>query len=143
MMDNELIERLNKLRDVANGDSDLGEVIDWREKHLPAIDDAIKLITNLVGGIRKLRMERITRDCEWQELLEEKAALVAERDRLREALTPSKVTRAAYEHKFSFYMNWTDDDGDDRTEKVYVQWPIIMKIMQAISDSAKGTFNHD
>lgn len=61
----------------------------------------------------------------------------AENARLREALTPSGDTKAAYMGEFSFEIMETyfDEDGEtfvEQPRKVYVPWDTIKEIMAAI-----------
>jgi hypothetical protein len=60
----------------------------------------------------------------------------AEIARIREALTPSGDTKAAYMGEFSFGLTRTDEAGDEYTEKVYVPWTAIKEIMAAIRERA-------
>ncbi|UXC93092.1 hypothetical protein EGM87_22615 [Sphingobium sp. RSMS] len=60
------------------------------------------------------------------------AALEEEIKRLREALTPSGSTKAAYHGEFSFNLHRIDDCGDEYVEKVYVPWDTVKQIMKAI-----------
>lgn len=68
------------------------------------------------------------------------ASLNAEVERLREALTPSGDTKAAYIGEFSFGITRTgeDDEGDpcEFTETVPVPWTTIKEIMAAIAARA-------
>lgn len=57
----------------------------------------------------------------------------AERDRLREALTPSGDTKADYHGEFSFETEDGETDaGIERYRKVYVPWDTVKQIMAAI-----------
>lgn len=60
------------------------------------------------------------------------AAMEEEIKRLREALTPSGSTKAAYHGEFSFNLHRIDDCGDEYVEKVYVPWDTVKQIMKAI-----------
>ncbi|WDA36449.1 hypothetical protein [Sphingobium sp. YC-XJ3] len=60
------------------------------------------------------------------------AALEEEIKRLREALTPSGSTKAAYHGEFAFNLHRIDDCGDEYVEKVYVPWDTVKQIMKAI-----------
>ncbi|QOT71931.1 hypothetical protein H5V43_01775 [Sphingobium fuliginis] len=64
--------------------------------------------------------------------LQSTAALEEEIKRLREALTPSGSTKAAYHGEFSFNLHRIDDCGDEYVEKVYVPWDTVKQIMKAI-----------
>ena len=56
--------------------------------------------------------------------------------RLREAVTPSGDTKAAYMGEFFFPMTVTDEDGNEGTVRVLVPWDTIKEIMGAIRDRA-------
>ena len=60
----------------------------------------------------------------------------AEVKRLREAVTPSGDTKAAYMGEFSFPMTVTDEDGNEGTVRVPVPWDTIKEIMGAIRTRA-------
>ncbi len=59
-------------------------------------------------------------------------AAAAERDRLREALTPSSDTKAVYNGEFTFPIEYTDADGDPQTEDVMVPWTTVKDVMAMI-----------
>lgn len=63
-------------------------------------------------------------------------ALLAEVVRLREALTPSADTKAAYIGEFQFDIMLTDDFGKERPHEVTVPWTTIKEIMAAIAARA-------
>ena len=58
--------------------------------------------------------------------------LEAENARLREALTPSGDTKAAYIGEFSIAFPLRDEDGDEYTMSINIPWTIIKEIMAAI-----------
>jgi len=64
---------------------------------------------------------------------------------LREALTSSSDTKAAYMGEFSFTQIYYDDNGEDCGRQVYVPWTTIKEIMAAILARAalKGDANAD
>ena len=53
-------------------------------------------------------------------------------ERLKEALTPSAATKAAYIGEFSFNVVDRDEDGDEIYRSVRVPWDTIKEIMAAI-----------
>lgn len=59
-------------------------------------------------------------------------ALIAEVERLREALTPSTDTKAAYIGEFSHRVTSISDDGEEQYFDAAVPWPTIKEIMAAI-----------
>lgn len=61
---------------------------------------------------------------------------MTEIERLREALTPSMSTKAAYICEFSFYRTISMGDGEDRAEQISVPWTTIKEIMAAILNRA-------
>ena len=69
--------------------------------------------------------------------------LAAERDRLREALTPNEATKEAYMGEFYFSQTMIGDDGNDVTVKTSVPWTTVKEIMAAILARAalKGETN--
>ena len=60
----------------------------------------------------------------------------AEIERLREALTPSGSTKAAYIGEFAFPVRRLDEDGNEYSEMIDVPWTTIKEIMVAIADRA-------
>jgi hypothetical protein len=64
------------------------------------------------------------------------ASLAADNEKLREALTPSGDTKAAYHGEFVFTMEDVDEDGQPTPRKVYVPWTTVKEIMTAIRDRA-------
>lgn len=67
------------------------------------------------------------------QLLEHIDTLRAENARLREALTPSAETKAAYIGEFDFLQEaYSEEHGEEVTCRVTVPWPIIKEIMAAI-----------
>lgn len=76
-------------------------------------------------------------DPAWAEDDDEKAnyvalAIVAERQRWVDLLTPSGDTKALYHGEFSFPQTVVDEDGNERTHKVYVPWDTIKEVMTFI-----------
>ncbi len=65
-------------------------------------------------------------------------AAADERDRLREALTPSSDTKAAYNGEFTFPIDYTDADGDPQTENVMVPWTTVKDVMAMIGSRANA-----
>lgn len=63
---------------------------------------------------------------------DENKRLTAERDALREALTPSGATKAAYIGEFRMDFNEIDEFGEDRTVCLDVPWTTVKEIMAAI-----------
>ena len=56
----------------------------------------------------------------------------AEAKALREALTPSEITKAAYIGEFEFPVKAYDEDGEELTFPATVPWTTIKEIMAAI-----------
>lgn len=69
-------------------------------------------------------------------LAAENATLKREIAGLREALTPSGDTKAAYIGEFSFTVDFTNEDGEDTYMRVDVPWITVKEIMAAILDRA-------
>ena len=63
----------------------------------------------------------------------------AEVARLREALTPSAATKAAYIGEFKFQVEEIDEDGEGHSVTFYVPWTTTKKIMAAIRERASGS----
>jgi hypothetical protein len=61
---------------------------------------------------------------------------LTERERLREALTPSAETKAAYIGEFKMRLHRRDECGDEYHEDVTLSWTVIKEIMTAISNRA-------
>jgi hypothetical protein len=55
-----------------------------------------------------------------------------ERDRLRDALTPSAETKAAYIGEFHFVILDLDEDENEVTRRIPVPWTTVKEIMAAI-----------
>ena len=53
---------------------------------------------------------------------------------LREALTPSAATKAAYSGEFEITRTWVGSLGTDVVEKIPVPWTTIKEIMGMIRD---------
>jgi len=66
------------------------------------------------------------------------ATLAAENERLREAMTPSDGTKAAYIGEFTMPFLMLDEDGNGNLEYPYVPWTTIKEIMSAIRDRASA-----
>ena len=60
----------------------------------------------------------------------------AANDNLREALTPSGGTKAAYIGEFSFAIDDCDEDGEECSRNVVVPWTTVKEIMAAIAARA-------
>jgi hypothetical protein len=67
---------------------------------------------------------------------EEARQLRAERERLREALSPSCETKAAYIGEFHFEIEERDEDGNELARKISVPWTTTKEIMAAILERA-------
>lgn len=64
-------------------------------------------------------------------------ALAAENARLREALTPSAATKAAYIGEVRMRVSTTDENGDDKTLwSGFVSWDATKEVMKMISARA-------
>jgi hypothetical protein len=61
---------------------------------------------------------------------------IAERDKLREALTPSEATKYAYIGEFKFTLEYLDKNGAEIPIKVVVPWHSIKEIMYVIRERA-------
>lgn len=72
-------------------------------------------------------------------LIAENEAKDAEIERLREALTPSGETKAAYHGEFKFFTTSIDDFGDEVFTATYVPWDTVKDIMSAIRSRADLT----
>lgn len=60
-------------------------------------------------------------------------SLIEENKRMREALTPSAETKAAYIGEFRFsVLEYVDDDGTEYESEFTVPWTTIKEIMAAI-----------
>lgn len=70
------------------------------------------------------------------------AAKDAEIARLKEALTPSGNTKAAYHGDFKFQIALRDEDGEEYSHDVFVPWTTVKEIMKAIKARATGA-DHD
>lgn len=70
---------------------------------------------------------------DWREKCEGLEADVA---KLREALTPSAETKAAYWGEFYFMHPVMNENGDEDWEKLQIPWTSIKEIMNAISARA-------
>lgn len=66
------------------------------------------------------------------------ASLVEEVERLREALTPSGETKAAYMGEFLIGLPDVDENGIEYTRKINVPWTTIKEIMAAIRERANA-----
>jgi len=64
------------------------------------------------------------------------SAALSQAAALREALTPSAETKAAYIGKFSFLQEALDGDGFEIMETITIPWTTIKEIMKAISARA-------
>lgn len=69
--------------------------------------------------------------------------LKAENARLREALTPSAETKAAYMGEFQFNLPDLDEDGNEYTRHVNVPWTTIKEVMELIFNRALSTTGGD
>jgi len=67
-----------------------------------------------------------------EHLLKKVADLESEVARLREALTPSEKTKAAYMGEFGFSVLDEDEDRYEMVRIVDVPWTVIKEIMAAI-----------
>ena len=70
-----------------------------------------------------------------------------ERDAMREALTPSGDTKAAYHGEFSWTETETGytEDGEEYEDQIKraVPWTTVKEIMAAISDRARQALNRE
>jgi hypothetical protein len=66
------------------------------------------------------------------EARDEIVRLRAENDMLRDALTPSAETKAAYIGEFHFGIRCQDEDGNEVTRRIPVPWDTVKEIMAAI-----------
>lgn len=73
-------------------------------------------------------------DPQWQRVPDMARELTA----LKEAVTPSAGTKAAYIGEFSFNHVVRDENGDEDYEPITVPWTTIKEIMAAISNRARG-----
>jgi hypothetical protein len=105
-----------------------GEVL--REKIARAIDDALPESDQLTLAPSQIRHAA-------DAVLALIEPVMEENERLREALTPSADTKAAYigEFSFSFPIGF-DDDGHDVHRIATVPWCTIKEIMAAIQARA-------
>lgn len=74
------------------------------------------------------------------------SASEAEVERLREALTPSGATKAAYMGEFTFFERYIDDNGEftvERRVERTVPWTTIKDIMAAISKRADAALRSE
>lgn len=87
----------------------------------------------LVKGLRLGDISRLTEVADAIEALQrDKAAAEAQVAALREALTPSGATKAAYIGEFKFAGIMLDADGDETAYKLTVPWTTTKEIMAAI-----------
>jgi hypothetical protein len=105
-----------------------GHFFDWLSEHMGPENVAyLRLLVETAGNVELLR-----------EGATQLSAMAEERDRLREALTPSGATKHAYIGEFS----WTEDldyDGACQGRKLTVPWTTTKEIMAAILKRALGT----
>jgi len=74
------------------------------------------------------------------QILEDKATEGGAHEKaLREALTPSAETKAAYMGEFSVSLPDWDEDGNEIMRRINVPWTTIKEIMAAISSRAALT----
>lgn len=64
-----------------------------------------------------------------QDLIREQKAEIK---RLKNALTPSAETKAAYLGEFSFSLCVREEDGEEIFERITVPWSTVKEIMAAI-----------
>lgn len=70
------------------------------------------------------------------------AALLAEVERYKEALTPSGETKVAYIGEFHFNIEDRDEDGEECSRTVAVPWTTVKEIMKAIAARAALEQSH-
>lgn len=133
-------------------------VLSYGAPAAPPADEVARLKAESTE-LREMLADAYGCNLDWHSLLKQRAddeavkridAVTAERDalkaeverkdaeiaRLREALTPSGATKAAYHGEFAFHENIPDEDGNDVLHLVYVPWDTVKKIMAAISARA-------
>ena len=65
-------------------------------------------------------------------------------ERFREALTPSRNTKAAYIGEFKFRISYVDENGEEASRFLTVPWTTTKEIMAAILARAESTHDlHD
>lgn len=112
-----------------------------------ALVNAAPALLSEVDGLRSIRDAQINvietvradRDrfmAERDALRDRVAELEAEVERVREALTPSGVTKAAYHGEFQIRTTMYDDANNEHVADTNVPWTTIKDIMKAISERA-------
>jgi chromosome segregation ATPase len=110
---------------------------------MTALFDAVDEIDKLKVENDRLRGALAELKGQWERMLENYASADAEAeraeaeiDRLREALTPSAETKAAYMSEFSVPFPDVDENGEEYIRRTNVPWVTIKEIMKAISARA-------
>jgi len=118
--------------------------IDVRLDDLRSARAALALIPEVRGEIERLTKERDEArkkagqnhdlyNCAIVDLVDARAEI----ERLREAMTPSGETKAAYISEFKFTIDDIDGDGFECKRSVTVPWTTTKEIMKAIAERAK------
>jgi hypothetical protein len=100
----------------------LTKLLDAREQLMPQGLNAYARVSMIETDIARLAPSLLT--------------ALTERERLREALTPSAETKAAYIGEFKMRLHRRDECGDEYHEDVTLSWTVIKEIMTAISNRA-------
>jgi hypothetical protein len=100
-------------------------------------------MTEMREKIARALARRVGTEDSWQCWTNEADAVLAliepvmeENERLREALTPSADTKAAYIGEFKMPVVRVDECGDEYTEQITVSWDVTKEIMAAIKARA-------
>src|SRR5690606_31041730 len=96
--------------------------------HTTDLEQRLRDCANGIGSFKDERGDYGICDTAADEL----ARLRAENERLREALTPSGDTKAAYHGEFQFNIEYSDEDGDSYWQPHLVPWTTVKEVMAAI-----------
>ena len=111
-------DEIPRLADVSSGHGNWFDLERrWRDKHAS--------LTARIAELEELNLllTQVDRD--------RHATLTAERDALREALTPSAETKSAYIGEFKFSIPIALEDGEEGSQPVVVPWTTVKEIMAA------------
>jgi hypothetical protein len=86
-----------------------------------------------LNALAKLQTEAVNA---LPDLLATITRLTEERDALREAVTPSAETKAAYHGEFQFNIEYADEDGNSYWSPHLVPWDQVKEIMASIAARA-------